>query len=319
MINLNAWFQKHGLCAENILYIYRKDRKTVIQRTDGAEFALFVPVHSVLSTLPEKNFLSISKGIVVCRSHIVNISNDGVYTMSDGRTFQGRKRDMSSHRRLRAEIELTNTKHRPLSMLEKCSLLDNMPLAFCVIELVFNEDGCGVDFIFRYCNAEMATVEGVPVEEMLNRSFYRVFPNGDKKWLDLDDYRTACAVNKSFLTLYFFKKVYRILGSPVIIKNNLFHHFNMNILNRFVFGIVIVNISLCELPEILQLNPAYIHSSAFRIKSMISSNERSLSTYASYNACFALSIFRSGCRSSSSVESSSARTLYSLCFLITFS
>lgn len=183
MINLNAWFQKHGLCAENILYIYRKDRKTVIQRTDGAEFALFVPVHSVLSTLPEKNFLSISKGIVVCRSHIVNISNDGVYTMSDGRTFQGHKRDMSSHRRLRAEIELTNTKHRPLSMLEKCSLLDNMPLAFCVIELVFNEDGCGVDFIFRYCNAEMATVEGVPVEEMLNRSFYRVFPNGDKKWL----------------------------------------------------------------------------------------------------------------------------------------
>lgn len=70
--------------------------------------------------------MSISKGIVVCRSHIVNISNDGVYTMSDG---------------------------------------------------------CGVDFIFRYCNAEMATVEGVPVEEMLNRSFYKVFPNGDKKWL----------------------------------------------------------------------------------------------------------------------------------------
>lgn len=69
----------------------------------------------------------------------------------------------------------------------------------------------------------------------------------------------------------------------------------------------------CELPEILQLNPAYIHSSAFRIKSMISSNERSLSTYASYNACFALSIFRFGCRSSSSVESSSARTLYSFC------
>lgn len=183
MINLNAWFQKHDLCAENILYIYRKDRKTVIQRTDGAEFALFVPVHSILSALPEKNFLSISKGIVVCRSHIVNISNDGVYTMSDGRTFQGRKRDISSHRRLRAEIGLTNTKHRPLSMLEKCSLLDNMPLAFCVIELVFNEDGHGVDFIFRYCNAEMANVEGVPVEEMLNRSFYKVFPNGDKKWL----------------------------------------------------------------------------------------------------------------------------------------
>ena len=103
--------------------------------------------------------------------------------MSDGRTFQGRKRGMSSHRRLSAEIGLAETKPHPLSMLEKCSLLDDMPLAFCVIELVFNEDGRSVDFIFRYCNTEMAVVEGVPIEEMLNRSFYKVFPNGDKKWL----------------------------------------------------------------------------------------------------------------------------------------
>ena len=183
MTELNAWFQKHGLCAENILYIYRKDRKTVIRRTDGEEFALFVPVHSVLSALPESEFLNISKGTVVCRSQIVNISNDGVYTMSDGRTFQGRKRGMSSHRRLSAEIGLAETKPRSLKMLEKCSLLDDMPLAFCVIELVFNTDGHGVDFIFRYYNAEMAVVEGVPVEEMLDRSFYKVFPNGDKKWL----------------------------------------------------------------------------------------------------------------------------------------
>ena len=183
MTNLNTYFKKHGLCTENILYIYRKDRKTVIQRSDGEEFALFIPVQSVLSALPESEFLSISKGTVVCRSHIVNISDDGIYTMSDGRTFQGRKRDMSSHRRLRTEIGLAKTKPHPLSMLEKCSLLDDMPLAFCVIELVFNQDGHGIDFIFRYCNAEMANVEGVPVEEMLDRSFYEIFRNGDKKWL----------------------------------------------------------------------------------------------------------------------------------------
>lgn len=48
---------------------------------------------------------------------------------------------------------------------EKCSIMDEMPLAYCVIELVFDEDDHGVDFIFRYCNKEMAVVEGVPVEE----------------------------------------------------------------------------------------------------------------------------------------------------------
>lgn len=71
----------------------------------------------------------------------------------------------------------------PLGFYEKCSIMDEIPLAYCVIELVFDEDGHGVDFIFRYCNKEMTVVEGVPVEEMLNRSFYEVFRNGDRKWL----------------------------------------------------------------------------------------------------------------------------------------
>lgn len=185
MSDLNRWMQKHDLCPENILYLYRSDRKTVVHRMDGGEAALYASMHSILSALPEESFLNISKGIAVNRNQIVNIGNDGVYTMSDGRTFQGRKRGLSSHRRLRREIGLSDTQSRPMSMslLEKCSLLDDMPLAFCVIELVFNEDGHGVDFIFRYCNAEMANIEGVPVEEMLDRSFYKVFPNGDKKWL----------------------------------------------------------------------------------------------------------------------------------------
>lgn len=129
MNDLHEWFQKNDLCPENILYLYRSDRKTVVHRMDGEEAALYAPLHSVLSVLPENLFLNISKGIAVCRSQIVNISNDGIYTMSDGRTFQGRKRGLSDHRRLRAEIGLADTQPRPMSMslLEKCSLLDDMP------------------------------------------------------------------------------------------------------------------------------------------------------------------------------------------------
>ena len=109
MNDLREWFQKNDLCPENILYLYRSDRKTVVHRMDGEEAALYAPLHSVLSVLPENLFLNISKGIAVCRSQIVNISNDGIYTMSDGRTFQGRKRGLSDHRRLRAEIGLADT------------------------------------------------------------------------------------------------------------------------------------------------------------------------------------------------------------------
>ena len=119
MSDLNRWMQKHNLCPENILYLYRSDRKTVLHRMDGGEAALYAPMNGVLSVLPEDQFLNISKGIAVNRSQIVNIGNDGVYTMSDGRTFQGRKRGLSSHRRLRTEIGLAGTKPHPLSMLEK--------------------------------------------------------------------------------------------------------------------------------------------------------------------------------------------------------
>lgn len=49
--------------------------------------------------------------------------------------------------------------------------------------LNISHDGHGVDFVFRYCNKQMEVVEGIPIEEMLNRSFYEVFKNGDKKWL----------------------------------------------------------------------------------------------------------------------------------------
>lgn len=188
MADWEKWLEKHGLRADNILYLYRRERKTVIHREDGEEFALFAPLHTLLSLLPESDFLSINKGVAVSRGRIIGIDRNGIYTMSDGQTFQGRKRGLGAHRHLQKQMGLSalpeaHPQPVPMHFLEKCTLLDAMPLAYCVIELVFNADGHGVDFIFRYCNAEMSVMEGVPVEKMLNRSFYEVFRNGDKKWL----------------------------------------------------------------------------------------------------------------------------------------
>lgn len=187
MKDWKKWLLEHNLRAENILYVYRRDRKTVVHREDGEEFSSFAPVYTLLSLFPENCFISINKGIAVNQARIVHIDKEGVYTMSDGRTFQGRKRTIGAHHRLQEQIGLADLPDTPakapLSLLEKAALLDEMPLAYCIIELVFNEEGHGVDFIFRYCNAEMAVMEGVAVEDMINKSFYEVFRNGDKKWL----------------------------------------------------------------------------------------------------------------------------------------
>ena len=193
MPDINRYFKRHHIEVEHILSVYCHNRKTVICCDSGEEIPSTIPMHEMLELLPENEFLSISRGIVVRRSAIVSIGNDGIYTMMDGRTFQGRKRYLSAHKKIRKELGLGNPAARtgtplvepavPLTFLEKCTILDDMPVAYCVIELVFDEEGHGIDFIFRYCNEQMAVVEGIPMEEMVDHSFYEVFKNGDRKWL----------------------------------------------------------------------------------------------------------------------------------------
>lgn len=188
MPDMEKFLKKHKIETEKILYIYHHDRKTYVCQEPGEAVFTSIPLKDILAFLPEDNFLSITRNVIVRRDKIINISHDGVYTMIDGKTFQGRTRYLSTHRRLKKEMEsgyknAREITHHPLSFLEKCSILDDMPVAYCVIELTFDENGHGVDFVFRYCNKHMEVVEGIPVEEMLNRSFYEVFKNGDRKWL----------------------------------------------------------------------------------------------------------------------------------------
>ena len=187
--NVLHFFERKNIDISNILYLTRQNPLTKITFFDGKEILTAIPVKEIAIYLPDKEFVNITKGILLRKSQIVNISDDGLYTMTDGSVFQGRKRNISQHKQLRQALGLSKEQDKktekmiPLELLEKCSILNDMPLAFCVIELVFDANGRGVDFVFRYCNEEMAVVEGIPVSEMLNHSFYEVFENGDKKWL----------------------------------------------------------------------------------------------------------------------------------------
>ena len=187
--NVLHFFERKNIDISNILYLTRQNPLTKITFFDGKEILTEIPVKEIAIYLPDEEFVNITKGILLRKSQIVNISDDGLYAMTDGSVFQGRKRNISQHKQLRQALGLSKEQDEkaekiiPLELLEKCSILNDMPLAFCVIELVFDANGRGVDFVFRYCNEEMAVVEGIPVSEMLNHSFYEVFENGDKKWL----------------------------------------------------------------------------------------------------------------------------------------
>lgn len=63
------------------------------------------------------------------------------------------------------------------------SIIDNCPWAACIIHVDLNEEGEPIDLTFVYANKLMAEIEGVPLNKLLNRRYFQIYPNGDKKWL----------------------------------------------------------------------------------------------------------------------------------------
>ena len=189
MRDIARFFARNQIQPEQLIYLTRENQRTVLYLLDGHVVTTSIPQKDIRAWLGEEDFINISKGITVRKDQIVDISAAGVYTMTDGRRFNGRQRHMTEHKLLRRELlpllPPEESHETPMELLRKCELMDAMPLPFCVIELTFDANGHGIDFVFRYCNAAQLALEGLSGEEVLDRSFYSVFPDGDKKWLVL--------------------------------------------------------------------------------------------------------------------------------------
>lgn len=161
-----------------IMYITRGDRKTIFHMENGSKLETFHTMKDIMEELPDGMFESINKGIVISSKYVKSVS-DKVYIMTDGTELTGRVRSSKDQKRnakkYNGEIDFKKW--------SSFSILNNLPLPFCIIELVFDANGHGIDFIFRYCNKEMENLEGKTLNEMIDHSFYEIFENGDPKWL----------------------------------------------------------------------------------------------------------------------------------------
>ena len=63
------------------------------------------------------------------------------------------------------------------------SVFDCSPVGYCVLELVLDDKGKPADWIYRYCNQAFADIKDYRLEAMIDRSFLRLFPEADNKWL----------------------------------------------------------------------------------------------------------------------------------------
>ena len=172
------FFEKKGIRIADVMYITRDGRKSVINLADGSKIDTFNPIKSIIESLPEDTFESINKGVVIAPRYVTDV-RDNEYYMEDGAVFPGRVRTTKKQK----ENITKYNEHLYRNDWEEFIGFDDFPVPFCIIELVFNEQGHGIDFIFRYCNKEMEVLEGKSMDEMIDKSFYEVFENGDRKWL----------------------------------------------------------------------------------------------------------------------------------------
>lgn len=93
------------------------------------------------------------------------------------------------------------------------SIFDYSPVGYCVLELVLDDKGQPVDWIYRYCNQAFADIKDHSLEEILDHSFQSLFPEADNKWLHVC--YEAAYENRSSETDVRKEKNYHVVIAPV--------------------------------------------------------------------------------------------------------
>ena len=65
------------------------------------------------------------------------------------------------------------------------NIFDYSSVAYIVVELVLDDNGQPVDWIYRYCNQAFADIKEFRMDALLDHSFLSLFPKADEKWLQL--------------------------------------------------------------------------------------------------------------------------------------
>ena len=184
--SITRFMGKNDFSPEDIAYILRKDGSTILHFRDGRTLSSLIPLGLFQEFWKDADFIRVNKSVLLCSRYVVNV-NRGKYLMADGTVLDGRHHGTKCHTdfmRRRIEDQMAdNEETRLQSIRERFAAFDTFPIPFCVIQLVFDIYGKGTTFIFRYCNPMMADLEGLPLNKLINHSYYDIFENADEKWL----------------------------------------------------------------------------------------------------------------------------------------
>lgn len=202
---------------KDILYITISDKLSFLHLKNNVTLNLFITLSELEQLLPRADFVRISRNCII-NYHAIHSIHDTQVTLTNNESLPYSKRREKSildgyqaYVKHKYAAESPDTLHQTIDFHEKYKSFDNMPVAFAVIEMVMDNNGHSIDFIFRYANQSLAELEGVPLRELEGNSFLSIFPDAQKKWLSI--YREVAFEGKEMEIIDFrqeLKKVLRI-------------------------------------------------------------------------------------------------------------
>ncbi len=134
-------------------------------------------------------FIKIKRGCLVSVIAIHNITDKVNLVNGESLDYASRHRKELLDRFHSRQIELIKYFNESVSLNtteeyhEYYKLFDNLPIAFCDIEMIFDDEYNAVDWIFRYANEALAVLEKHKLKDLIGSKFGTLFPNMDSKWL----------------------------------------------------------------------------------------------------------------------------------------
>lgn len=171
-----------------ILYIIMEGNNALVHLQSGQVYQSRITLAEIESLLDDY-FIKVKRGCMVSVTAIHNITDK--VNLVNGETLDYAYRHRTEliakfHHKQEGLIRYfnesvsLNTKEEYHKHYE---LFDSLPIAFCDIEMIFDEKFQAIDWIFRYANQSLAELEHIPLDKLLGKQFGALFPNMDVKWL----------------------------------------------------------------------------------------------------------------------------------------
>lgn len=158
-----------SLSAEEILYIQLVNRQSVIHVSGGKTYETYATIDE-LAQLLGSGFLRADRATLVSARGIHAIGKKIELISGETLSFtRRRKRELKEQLRagrlqIVQELAGSDTPATREEYQRHYASYDSAPFAFADIEMVFNEEHAAVDWIFRYGNEALATLEKTPLE-----------------------------------------------------------------------------------------------------------------------------------------------------------